>query len=89
MVQLNNLLQWYQVPEHTMAQFYVNSPGNLSDVSRLQRLNQMVSELEVMNGSWGSDSTNYFIRDFIDYEKQLNEADENYGLFIYLIIDRV
>lgn len=66
-----------------MAQFYVNNPGNLSDVYRLQRLNQMVDELERMNGSWGSESTNYFIRDFIDYEKQFIEADENYGLFHY------
>ncbi|KAL3998475.1 Patched family protein [Acanthocheilonema viteae] len=78
LIELNNLLQWYQIPQHTMAQFYVNNPGNLSDVDRLQRLNQMVSELELMNGSWGSESTNYFIRDFIDYERQLNEADVNY-----------
>uniref|UniRef100_A0A1I7VY97 SSD domain-containing protein n=1 Tax=Loa loa TaxID=7209 RepID=A0A1I7VY97_LOALO len=78
LIELNNLLQSYQIPEHTVAQFYVNNPGNLSDVYRLQRLNQMVSELEHMNGSWGAKSTNYFIRDFIDYEKQLNEADDNY-----------
>ncbi|VDK89164.1 unnamed protein product [Litomosoides sigmodontis] len=75
LIELNNLLQWYQVPEHTMAQFYVNNPGDLSDPARLGRLNQMVSELELMNGSWGSESTNYFIRDFIEYEKQLSEAD--------------
>lgn len=61
-----------------MAQFYVNNPGNLSDSARLERLNQMVSELERMSGSWGSEGTNYFIRDFIDYEKQLSEAGKNY-----------
>uniref|UniRef100_A0A0R3RJH1 SSD domain-containing protein n=1 Tax=Elaeophora elaphi TaxID=1147741 RepID=A0A0R3RJH1_9BILA len=80
LIELNELLQWYQVPEHTTAQFYVNNPGNLSDVKRLQRLNEMVSELELMNGAWGSESTNYFIRDFIEYEKQLNEADDNFDL---------
>uniref|UniRef100_A0A915Q2S9 SSD domain-containing protein n=1 Tax=Setaria digitata TaxID=48799 RepID=A0A915Q2S9_9BILA len=80
LIELNQLLQKYQIPEHTMAQFYVNNPGNLSDVHRLERLNTMVSELENMDCSWGSESTNYFIRDFIDFEKQLSEADENYGL---------
>ncbi|EJW74281.1 hypothetical protein WUBG_14811 [Wuchereria bancrofti] len=74
-VQFNDLLQWYQIPEHTMPQFYVNNPGNLSNMYRFQRLNQMVYELEHMNGSWGAQSTNYFIRDFIDFEKQWNEAD--------------
>ncbi|CAG9538028.1 unnamed protein product [Cercopithifilaria johnstoni] len=78
LIELNDLLEWYQIPEHTMALFYVNNPGNLSDTDRLQRLNQMVSELEFINGSWGSESTNYFIRDFTDYEKLLTEADEDY-----------
>uniref|UniRef100_A0AAF5PZS6 SSD domain-containing protein n=3 Tax=Wuchereria bancrofti TaxID=6293 RepID=A0AAF5PZS6_WUCBA len=75
LIEFNDLLQWYQIPEHTMPQFYVNNPGNLSNMYRFQRLNQMVYELEHMNGSWGAQSTNYFIRDFIDFEKQWNEAD--------------
>ncbi|MCP9257843.1 Patched domain-containing protein 3 [Dirofilaria immitis] len=78
-VKLNELLQQYQIPEYTMIRFYVNKPGNLSNTYDLQRLNQMVSELEHMDGSWGSTSTNYFIRDFIDYEKQFNEEDENHN----------
>ncbi|VDO20326.1 unnamed protein product [Brugia timori] len=77
LIELNDLLQWYQIPEHTMPQFYVNNPGNLSNMYRFQRLNQMIYELEHMNGSWGAQSTNYFIRDFIDFEKQWNEADYN------------
>lgn len=64
-----------------MAQFYVNNPGNLSDPIRLQLLNQMIFELEHMNGSWGPDGTNYFVRDFIEYEKYLEEADDDGGWF--------
>ncbi|VDN32698.1 unnamed protein product [Gongylonema pulchrum] len=47
-IETNNLLQEYQIPQHTMAQFYVNNPGNLSDPRRLQLLDQMVFELEHM-----------------------------------------
>ncbi|VDN02756.1 unnamed protein product [Thelazia callipaeda] len=77
LIQTNHLLQAYQVPEHTVAQFYVSNPGNLSNPLRLDRLNQMVSELEHLKGSWGPESTNYFIRDFIDYEKHIKEEDED------------
>ncbi|VDK65056.1 unnamed protein product [Onchocerca ochengi] len=80
LIKVNELLQRYQIPEHTLIRFYVNNPGNLSNMYRLQQLNQMVFELEHMDGSWSSESTNYFIRDFIDYEKQFNEEDENYDL---------
>ncbi|VDM20721.1 unnamed protein product, partial [Wuchereria bancrofti] len=44
LIEFNDLLQWYQIPEHTMPQFYVNNPGNLSNMYRFQRLNQMVYE---------------------------------------------
>ncbi|OZC12607.1 hypothetical protein X798_00238 [Onchocerca flexuosa] len=80
LIEVNELLQRYQIPEYTLIRFYVNNPGNLSNMYRLQQLNQMIFELEHMNGSWSSESTNYFIRDFIDYEKQFNEEDENYDL---------
>ncbi|KHN70676.1 Patched domain-containing protein 3 [Toxocara canis] len=69
MIEADHLRARYQVPQYTMGQFYVNDPGNLSDPIRLQRLNQMVYELEHMNCSWGPQSSNYFIRDFLAFEK--------------------
>ena len=60
-----------------MGQFFVNNPGNLSNPQRLGDLNNMVYELEHMNGSWGPDSSNYFVRDFIAYENVFDESDED------------
>lgn len=68
-MQADHLRVKYQVPQYTMGQFFVNNPGNLSDSARLQRLNQMVYELEHMKGSWGPQSSNYFVRDFLAFER--------------------
>lgn len=66
--QLDQLRVEYQVPHFTMATFFVTKPGNLSDPNRLYRMNKFVDDLEHINGSWGAVGTQYFVRDFINFE---------------------
>uniref|UniRef100_A0A915BRB8 SSD domain-containing protein n=2 Tax=Parascaris univalens TaxID=6257 RepID=A0A915BRB8_PARUN len=80
MIEADHLRVKYQVPQYTMGQFFVNNPGNLSDSDRLQRLNQMVYELEHMKGSWGPQSSNYFLRDFLAFERVSAEEGDDEDL---------
>lgn len=66
----------YQVPHFTQATVFVNNPGNLSDPKRLRRMNQLVEDLESINGSWGPVGTQYFVREFITFEKAFDEGKQ-------------
>ncbi|CAK5076517.1 unnamed protein product [Meloidogyne enterolobii] len=68
------------VPFFTMATIFVNNPGNLSNPSQIQRLNKLVNEMESLPESWGSSSTNYFIRDLSDFLGEESLNDLNNGL---------
>lgn len=52
-----------------MVTFFVNKPGNLTNPKRLKKLNDFVDELESVNGSWGKIGTQYFVREFIEFQK--------------------
>lgn len=72
LLELDKLRVQYQVPHFTMATVFVNRPGNLSDPARLRQMNNFVAEMERLNGSWGRSwgpvGTQYFVRDFINFE---------------------
>ncbi|CAJ0948738.1 unnamed protein product, partial [Mesorhabditis belari] len=68
-------------PYYVIVQVFVNNPGNLSDPKRLERLNTFVSEFEQLPGAWGNVSTNYFIRDFMEFEEINREMDGEEGDF--------
>ncbi|KAK6034934.1 patched family protein [Cooperia oncophora] len=65
----------YVIPYFTVATVFVNKPGNLSDQSRVKRLNQLVDDMESLPGAWGPESTNFFLRDFVEYEKGMSEIE--------------
>ncbi|CAK5056282.1 unnamed protein product [Meloidogyne enterolobii] len=68
------------VPLFTMATIFVNNPGNLSNPAQIQRLNKLVNEMESLPESWGSSSTNYFIRHLSDFLGEESLNDLNNGL---------
>uniref|UniRef100_A0A914Z2T0 SSD domain-containing protein n=1 Tax=Panagrolaimus superbus TaxID=310955 RepID=A0A914Z2T0_9BILA len=65
---LDKLRIKYQVPHFTMATVFINNPGNFSNPTRLQRMNQFVGDMEQLPGAWGPVATKYFIRDFLQFE---------------------
>lgn len=56
------------MPYFSIATFFVNNPGNLSNPKRLEKMNNFVNDLENVHGSWGQVGTQYFVRDFITFE---------------------
>lgn len=60
-----------------MSYIIVNDPGNLSNATRLNKLNSMVHDLESLPSAWGSNSTYYFMKDFLEFEKIKSEMDPN------------
>ncbi|CAK5059554.1 unnamed protein product [Meloidogyne enterolobii] len=78
--QIDHYREQQIVPFFTMATIFVNNPGNLSNPSQIQRLNKLVNEMESLPESWGSSSTNYFIRDLSDFLGEESLNDLNNGL---------
>jgi hypothetical protein len=73
-LQLDDLRVKYVIPHFFVVQVFVNKPGNLSSARQVARLNQMVEDFEMINGSWGTVGTKYFMRDYIDFEDTLNNG---------------
>lgn len=67
--QIDQIREKEIVPLYTLATVFVNTPGNLSDPARRKRLNSMINDLESLPESWGPETTNYFMRDFIEFEQ--------------------
>lgn len=65
------------LPTFENAYIFVNNPGNLSDPSRRDHLNHLVKDLESLSESWGSNTTRYFMPDFLAYEKETQEGEIN------------
>ncbi|MFH4984129.1 hypothetical protein AB6A40_010838 [Gnathostoma spinigerum] len=63
----------YNVPQFTIGQFYVNTPGNLSDPIRMSQLYNLVNDLEHLPGSWGPVGSNFFMREFGSFEKHVED----------------
>ncbi|XGW23579.1 hypothetical protein V3C99_005645 [Haemonchus contortus] len=75
LVEMDNYRVKYVIPYFTLATVFVNKPGNLSDPARVKRLNDFVAEMESLPGAWGAPSSNYFMRDFIEFEKGMSEIE--------------
>ncbi|CCD68128.1 SSD domain-containing protein [Caenorhabditis elegans] len=77
--EMDDLRVKYVIPNFYLANVFVRKPGDLTDGARLQRLNQFVEEMEHLNGSWGSLGTNYFVRDFVNFQAAMVEEEEAEG----------
>uniref|UniRef100_A0A1I8AH50 SSD domain-containing protein n=1 Tax=Steinernema glaseri TaxID=37863 RepID=A0A1I8AH50_9BILA len=73
LIEMDHLRVANVIPHYTVATVFINNPGDLTDPKRLARLNSLVAEMESLPESWGSNSTNYFVKDLLAYEKQKNE----------------
>lgn len=67
--------QRYVIPSFTAPGIFVNTPGNLSDLRRKDRLDRMVAELEHLPEALGPTATKYFLRDLEDFSAAFADAD--------------
>uniref|UniRef100_A0AC35U3H7 SSD domain-containing protein n=1 Tax=Rhabditophanes sp. KR3021 TaxID=114890 RepID=A0AC35U3H7_9BILA len=73
LIEVNKLRETVIVPDFTRVSVYLTKPGDLTDKERLGRLNSLVEEFERLPESWGKNSTHYFLRDFMQFEKYNSE----------------
>jgi hypothetical protein len=62
-----------------MSYIIVNKPGDLSNNTRRERLESMIHQLESLPGAWGSNSTYYFMKDFLIFENDPLSLEANMG----------
>uniref|UniRef100_A0A0K0G3N3 SSD domain-containing protein n=1 Tax=Strongyloides venezuelensis TaxID=75913 RepID=A0A0K0G3N3_STRVS len=77
LIVLDDLRVKYVIPHYMQATIFVNKPGNLSNVKEMKKVNQLVRDFEMLNGSWQSTGTQYFMRDFIIFEKSFEDEIED------------
>ncbi|CEF65052.1 Sterol-sensing domain and Patched family-containing protein [Strongyloides ratti] len=77
LIVLDDLRVKHVIPYYMQATIFVNKPGNLSHVNEMKKVNQLVRDMEGLNGSWGAIGTQYFMRDFITFEKSFEEDGED------------
>ncbi|VDM95358.1 unnamed protein product [Thelazia callipaeda] len=81
LIKLEKLRTRYQLPVFMIVSVFVETPGDLSQRSRLILLNKMVNDFENVNGSWGPSGTMYFVRDFVTFQNFLHsDHDYDYDL---------
>uniref|UniRef100_A0A0N4Z0C0 SSD domain-containing protein n=1 Tax=Parastrongyloides trichosuri TaxID=131310 RepID=A0A0N4Z0C0_PARTI len=76
LIVLDDLRVKYVIPNYMQATIFVNKPGNLSNVEEMSKVNKLVRDMEELQGSWGAVGTQYFMRDFIIFEKSFDEEME-------------
>uniref|UniRef100_A0AC35U2Z8 SSD domain-containing protein n=1 Tax=Rhabditophanes sp. KR3021 TaxID=114890 RepID=A0AC35U2Z8_9BILA len=76
LITLDKIRVEHVVPYYMQATVFINNPGNLSDPSRMTRVNKIVADFEALKGSWGEVGTKYFMRDFTIFEKAFDEEAE-------------
>lgn len=73
LLEADKLRTEYVIPHFTPVSVIVNNPGNLTDIKRIDELNNFVHNFEMLNGSIGSDATKYFMRDYQEYKDPFGE----------------
>ncbi|KIH63228.1 patched family protein [Ancylostoma duodenale] len=72
----------YQVPSYSMATVFVSNPGNLSEPHRLHRINQLVEDMEHLNGTWGQNwgpvGTKFFMRDYANFHETFSDPEDDF-----------
>ncbi|CAG9536068.1 unnamed protein product [Cercopithifilaria johnstoni] len=71
LIKLNELREEYEIPLFTMATVFVDVPTDSSQKPPLLLMDKMVQDFESLDGSWGSNGTMYFMRDFALFQNFL------------------
>ncbi|KAE9553538.1 hypothetical protein FO519_003231 [Halicephalobus sp. NKZ332] len=61
----------FVIPHFTSVSIIVNNPGNLTDISRIEQLEEFVSDFERMKNVIGKEATKYFMRDYQEFKNSL------------------
>uniref|UniRef100_A0A183C9M6 SSD domain-containing protein n=1 Tax=Globodera pallida TaxID=36090 RepID=A0A183C9M6_GLOPA len=68
LLEVDNYREEKLMPFYTMAQIFVNNPGDLSNATRRHKLNELIVEMEHLPYAYPSESSIYFPRAFEAFE---------------------
>ncbi|KAJ1361353.1 hypothetical protein KIN20_020574 [Parelaphostrongylus tenuis] len=67
--------QKYITPTYSVCWILVENPGDISNATTSKRIHQMVTEFENLPNSVGQYSTKFWLRDYEDFRRQIEEHD--------------
>uniref|UniRef100_A0A0N5BY85 SSD domain-containing protein n=1 Tax=Strongyloides papillosus TaxID=174720 RepID=A0A0N5BY85_STREA len=73
---INALRDNIVVPNYLVMRVFINNASNLDDTLKLKHLNEMVNELETMEGCLGPMYSKYWKRSYDEFIKAIQEEDE-------------
>ncbi|GMR53694.1 hypothetical protein PMAYCL1PPCAC_23889 [Pristionchus mayeri] len=80
LLEMSKLRDDFIIPYYFLATVLISKPGNLSNPSRLEKLEMLVHELETLPYAWGNESTNFFLKEFKEYSIAVEDiAEEETG----------
>uniref|UniRef100_A0A183CP70 SSD domain-containing protein n=1 Tax=Globodera pallida TaxID=36090 RepID=A0A183CP70_GLOPA len=79
LLEVDNYREEKLMPFYTMAQIFVNNPGDLSNATRRHKLNELIVEMEHLPYAYPSESSIYFPRAFEAFES-ISEPEERFEM---------
>lgn len=73
LIQIDHFRSQYMVPSYTPATVVVTKPGNLSDPKNVRDLLAMKDAFEKLPNAIGSESTKFFLSDYVNYKNAMQE----------------
>lgn len=64
------------MPSYTFVTVFILEPGDLQNLSRRERMEELVSQFEALPGCKGSRFTHFWLRDYETYLKSKNEESD-------------
>ncbi|CAI5442332.1 unnamed protein product [Caenorhabditis angaria] len=86
MLRLNEIRNEKVVTYYTPVTVVVNNPGDLSNETTIERLNELRLKLENMPEAIGNESTKFFVNDFVQFRNDISEEfdEENMDIETFL-----
>ncbi|VDK75632.1 unnamed protein product [Litomosoides sigmodontis] len=76
MIEINELHSNLIMPSYTFVTVFILEPGDLRNLSRRERMKELVSQFEELPGCKGSKFTHFWLRDYETYLESKNEETD-------------
>ncbi|KHJ81515.1 hypothetical protein OESDEN_18799, partial [Oesophagostomum dentatum] len=73
---MNHIREHYVLVNYTVANIFVQNPGDLNDPSRLRRVNTLVEHFEAYPECIGANFSHYFVRDYKFFREMVEQEEE-------------
>ncbi|KAL6738046.1 hypothetical protein Aduo_011640 [Ancylostoma duodenale] len=80
LITMNHLREKFVLVNYTVANIFIQNPGNLNDPKRLRRINNLIERYEAYPECIGANFSHYFVRDYKFFQETVElEEEESFG----------